>query len=256
MKLTHILVTLGIIGLASGVASAKGSRAGKAPAAPKASPAAKPPANASITGYTLGTPPADVVFADICGTGSHAKMGNLDSSLSEEIELPFGFPLYAGRYTKAKVSTDGWLAFSRFLMNSSVRRATGKLTLPDFSAPNAAVYVFWEDLHLRAEDGICFTTVGSAPNRSFVVQWNHAYFENNTTPDGELTFQARLSEDGTVDLLYDKVTAGSGRTDRPASATIGIENEEKRGAETGGTQGLSSPATPSAGLRIRLSPTR
>ncbi len=69
-----------------------------------------PPANESITGYTLGTPPADVVFADICGTGSHAKMGNLDSSLSEEIELLLGFPLYAGRRYRRPRSrpTAGW----------------------------------------------------------------------------------------------------------------------------------------------------
>jgi len=205
--------------------------------------------------YTEGDPPATVQFTDVCGMNQFAKMGTLTSSTSEAITAPFPIHLYADTYSDLRVSTAGWLSFSQFISSSAARRRQGVATLPSAESPNAAIYAMWEDLGLRDDKSVCYGTVGAAPSRAFVVQWNNAFYNEQTGPDGSLTFQVRFNEaDDTIDLLYETVTPGAGRADRPANATIGVENEAAVSPGHVGTLGKASAKTPAAGLRIRFTP--
>lgn len=130
------------------------------------------------------------------------------------LPLPFPFFFYGQTYDSAFASTNGHL---NFLASST---AFSNVAIPAAGAPNAAIYPLWDDLNVVPGTGSMWTkTTGTAPNRSFVVEWRNVNFYNT-----ELTvdFQARLNEDGTVVTSYRNI--GSDPREQGNSATVGIEN--------------------------------
>jgi len=219
-----------------------------------------PAAAVAYTAYTEGTVPASVMFVDACAMGARAQVSMLDDSLSSDstpITTPWPIRFWGGQYSTLRVSTNGWLSFSAFLTDSAPRRESGRAMLPSEGAPNAAIYALWEDLALRDDQSLCYATVGSAPNRTFVVEWSNVVFRTATAPDGELTFEVQLHEaDDTIDLLYQTITAGADRDTRAMNATVGLENEERSGGGNPGTRAVTSTTIPETGTRIRFTPMR
>src|SRR5206468_4688390 len=84
---------------------------------------------------------------------------------SVAVTLPFPFTLYGKTYTTANVATNGNL---NFLAPSTAFTNTA---IPDPGEPNAAVYGFWDDLFIDADGSVRTQTVGTAPNRQFIVEW-------------------------------------------------------------------------------------
>ncbi|RSM49994.1 peptidase [Actinoplanes sp. ATCC 53533] len=134
-----------------------------------------------------------------------------DESL--EIALPFEMPFYGARYTKAWVATNGFLTFDRAADNSINRE------VPNSSYPNAAVFAFWDDLIVDAAASVRTATLGTAPDRRFVVEWRNVAFYD---APGRATFAAELSEHGAVTIHFGQLSADPAA--RGAGATIGIEN--------------------------------
>jgi len=134
-----------------------------------------------------------------------------DESL--EIALPFEMPFYGARYTKAWVATNGFLTFDRSADNSINRE------VPNSSYPNAAVFAFWDDLIVDAAASVRTATLGTAPDRRFVVEWRNVAFYD---APGRATFSAELSEHGAVTIHFGQLSVDPAA--RGAGATIGIEN--------------------------------
>jgi hypothetical protein len=83
-----------------------------------------------------------------------------------------------------------------------------------------AIFAFWDDLITRTP-GVCTATVGTAPNRQFVVTWNDAMFFG--TAAGNLTFSLFLNEGtNTIDVVYSSMTGDPAA--RGNSATIGVQD--------------------------------
>ena len=205
--------------------------------------------------YTEGTPPATVKFDDVCATGKNPD-GN---GLSGDLDLPFPFHFYQTTHSTFRVSNNGWLSFSKFL--GSGQSTHDHHTLPESGTPSDTIYVLWETLELAKAPKtgtICYATIGAAPTRTFVVQWNKvAFFTNPEPADAELTFEARLNEaDDSIDFLYQTITPGAGLADALKNVTIGIVNEEAVGSGHVGTKATESTQTPSSGLGIRFTPVR
>jgi hypothetical protein len=216
--------------------------------------------------YSEGTPPASAQFVEVCGgTGMMS-----DNDLSSDITLPFPVNFYANTYTTVRISLNGWISFSQFLGSSQSRRGDimgGPQKLPSFDmAPSAAVFPLWETLSLRDSQGMignshlepCYGTVGTAPNRSFVVEWNNAFFVDPSVGSGitdNLTFEVALNEaDDTVDLLYKTITLEADHMARLPGVTIGVQNEAAAMNGHGGTIATQSMKTPASGLGIRFTP--
>ncbi|GII91931.1 hypothetical protein Ssi02_21620 [Sinosporangium siamense] len=126
------------------------------------------------------------------------------------VPLPFPFPFLGRFYDKAYVSGSGWIDFTadwRFRDNG---------TLP--SLVSDAIFPFWDDLVVDADAGIYTAVVGTAPRRTFVVEWRNVQF--HSAPAERVSFSALLGENGAISFRYRGVThdlaAGS-------SATIGLE---------------------------------
>ena len=116
-------------------------------------------------------------------------------------------------------------------------------TIPSATAPNALVAPYVGGLTTRAP-GVCVATVGAAPNRQWVVEWNDATVGTSTTI--HTTFEVILSEaTGTIDLVYGTMTGAVARAS-------GVENQT-------GTMGLSGcPAgatcIPASNTAVRFVP--
>ncbi|HEY0699907.1 MAG TPA: PQQ-dependent sugar dehydrogenase [Micromonospora sp.] len=131
------------------------------------------------------------------------------------VDLPFPVPFYGQTYDQAWIDVNGKLSFLDPGASWGVN--TG---LPDAAAPNAAVYPFWDDLVVRSDSTIRTATMGTAPNRSFVVEWRNIGMYGSSS--ARVTFEAVLAENGVVTFNYaDLSTAGRELGD---SATVGIEN--------------------------------
>ncbi len=160
-------------------------------------------------------------FGYSCRAGSNAYVAaNTILSLtgddsSTTVALPFPFTFYGQAYGTVYISTNGvvnFLAADSTFSNTSI---------PSTSTPNAAIYALWDDLYVDSGTGSVRTqVVGTAPNRSFVIEWRAVRFYASSTP--LIGFEVVLSENGQLVLQY--VTLGSSGLAQGNSATIGIEN--------------------------------
>ncbi|GII55859.1 hypothetical protein Pth03_42480 [Planotetraspora thailandica] len=146
------------------------------------------------------------------GTTKQSLYGDDESQM---ITLPFAFPFYGRTYTRGAVGTNGFLTFGA---NTYSIASNG--SLPSAGDPNAAIYPYWDDLALWDESGLYTATIGTAPNRTFVVEWRNVQFYNT---DEHFSFEALLGEDGSIGYRY----RGIDTTHEAGTlATIGIENAD------------------------------
>jgi hypothetical protein len=148
-------------------------------------------------------------YTDISGTGTAT---NVADEGSFTVALPFPL-LYQGTLmTDVSIDDNGALAFGT---TNTIGFTNGGLGTAD-----NGLYPFWDDFD--AAD-IYTETVGSAPNRQFIVQWNDRsrWF---AVAGEEVTFQILLDE-ATNEIYYyypDVVFGGSwANADNGAEATIG-----------------------------------
>jgi len=129
------------------------------------------------------------------------------------VALPFGFPFYGATKTAVNITTNGYLAFG----NS--RSEPTNLSLSDPAAQGDAIYVLWDDYEVDATASVRTATLGSAPNRAFVIQWKDLKRFGDTS-GARFSFEAILSEDGRIESGWFGVGP---QGERAGSATIGLK---------------------------------
>jgi len=158
-----------------------------------------------------------VPFAWIDATAGGTRLSLGDDS-SATVPLPFTFAFYKQPFTSVKVSSNGYVVFG-----SSAATDYWNESIPNTHAPNGFAAPLWDDLNPSAGGGVWHRTVGTSPNRKFVVSWNDV--PHYGMSDGA-TFQVVL-EEGTNTILYqyrDTTMGDSTLYDYGASATVGVEN--------------------------------
>src|SRR5439155_13084237 len=95
--------------------------------------------------------------------------------------------------------------------------------LPSVGSPNTAIYPYWDDLYVDSPTANIYTaSLGSAPNRQFVVEWrNVRYFSDSVR---RVSFEVILNENGDVQTMYKDIAPGDG-LEMGNAATVGIENQ-------------------------------
>jgi subtilisin family serine protease len=137
----------------------------------------------------------------------------IGDEIAGRLRLPFAFDFYGESYQQVYVAENGYVNFlapdAGFFIPTAI---------PASGTPNAAIYPFWMDLYITDVGAIDSDTVGTAPNRAFVIEYSDVRVLGTATL---LDFEIKLWENGTIDLLYGSNAAnpGDGRT-----ATVGIEN--------------------------------
>jgi subtilisin family serine protease len=171
----------------------------------------------SVTGtvvddYWQSTEP----FAWIDATAGGTRL-SLGDDASATVALPFGFEFYKQAFTSVKVSSNGYVVFG-----SSAATEYWNAAIPSTSAPNGFAAPLWDDLNPGAGGGVWHRTVGTSPNRKFVVAWVDVPHYGTS---GGATFEVVL-EEGTNAIVYQyrDTHFNDSITNHGASATVGLEN--------------------------------
>ncbi|MBA2489140.1 MAG: carboxypeptidase regulatory-like domain-containing protein, partial [Chloroflexi bacterium] len=132
------------------------------------------------------------------------------------LALPFEFDFYGQSYDQVFISDNGYLTFVRPEFTNPF-----PVGIPSGDPPDAAIYALWQDLYLDDDSTIEFDTIGSAPDRSFVIEYSD--IRSRTSSSARLDLEFKLYERSeTMDILYgaaNPANPGDGR-----NATIGIED--------------------------------
>jgi subtilisin family serine protease len=145
------------------------------------------------------------------------------------LPLPFSFPFYGEDYDVVYVTDNGYVTFEapEFGFPDPT-----PVSIPSVSTPNTAIYPLWQNLVIDDDSSIRFETVGSSPDRAFVIEYEQMKvgprfgdLGANAEPavTGRIDVEVKLWEDGRIDLLYgdNPANPGDGR-----DAGIGIENAD------------------------------
>jgi hypothetical protein len=143
-------------------------------------------------------------------TPGGVDIGNHGDDVVTPVTLPFPVTFYASVFNTLGVSSNGNVQFS------SNNSAYSNTCLPEAGLGNV-IAVHWDDLRTDSGgSGVFRSSSGSAPNRTFVLQWRTTYFSGG----GSATFELRLHENTSA---FETVYAGLGQT--AASATIGCQKD-------------------------------
>lgn len=119
--------------------------------------------------------------------------------------IPFIFTFNGIGYNSVTVSSNGFLSFG-----ATAPGTTNYVPISSATGYAGAVAPFGRDL-ISASNAITQTTLGSAPNRQFVVQWNNIQRYNGGATVGDaLNFQIILNEtSNSVQVMYGSCVATS-----------------------------------------------
>lgn len=193
--------------------------------------------------YDVSTP-TDAPFVDACvEAGAVSLFSNIDDA-QQSVTPPFAvqvFDFSTTRTGNCSLTSNGFINVgpNRGMLLSG--GLAGDTMLDGVIAPFAL------DLFTSTR-GVCYVTRGEAPNRRFVVQWDHAQMYASMPPRmGDVLVQAVIHEAPTstpnvIDFIYDRV---DGFTRMPS---VGLR---------GSYQDIVSPPTAvSAPSAVRFTPRR
>lgn len=166
-------------------------------------------------GFDGGAAPPGYAFEDISSTGTSL---NIDDDGEATVELGFDFTFYGKTSNLVRVGNNGAMLFGV----DSGEVGYGNLTLPNATL-GPAILPFWDDFGATS-GGVFAQTLGEAPNRRFVVQWNQRlHYVSSGTPSDPATFEAILYEgSNTIAFQYADVDMDGDEFDGGLSATIGL----------------------------------
>ena len=133
-------------------------------------------------GYTESVV-ACIPFVDACTSGARVQFIGQSSPVSRfglvnsgPISLPFTLSFWGSEQTAVFPTVNGTLGFNVYQLAGN---DGGNGNLPSYgysSGPGPMIAPFWDGLFLgpAPESDICYTTAGTAPARTFVVEWRHA----------------------------------------------------------------------------------
>jgi len=161
------------------------------------------------------------VFAPIDITTSGTVVSLSDDEVSGAQPIGFSFNYYGSDYTDFFISSNGFITFDS---NSANGCCSGGI-IPTPGDQNNLIALVWEDLDPSAGGVIRYKTIGIAPDRILVMEYDNVPYYGS---DDLVIVQLQLYEDTNRIEIHS--------TDIPANgdASQGVENSD-------GTQGIATP---------------
>ncbi len=150
----------------------------------------------------------------IAGTTNQSITGD---DTTKSVTLPFSFTFAGTSYSSVKISSNGNIHFG------TASNAYNNVPIPRTTNPNALIAALWDDLNPSVGGAIYTAVSGTAPNRTFVIEWRNVPRYGAGTNGA--TFEIQLDETtNQVWLLYQDTDFGNTSYNAGASATSGVEN--------------------------------
>jgi hypothetical protein len=163
------------------------------------------------------------------------NVGNNCDDCTTAITLPFPVRFYGVTYTSANVGANGNLQFTADF------QSFGNSALPA-TAFGPTIFPFWDDLRTDSAGSGIFTSVtGTAPQRTFNIEWRVTQF-NGT---GSTRFQIRFFEG------FDHFEFIYGPTTAVFTGTVGVHQHQSGAATQFGPPHMTVPP---AGTRLVVTP--
>lgn len=159
--------------------------------------------NAQVTGYTFSS--TSGTYTPITG-GTVLGAATNDDNIFANNPIGFSFCYNGVTYTSFGLNANGWLYFGSATGASSYTAISSGTT-------NNVVAAFNFDIQGEAVTGdLRYQTIGSAPNRTLVLQWtNYDAWPSGTNTD-TYNFQIRLNETtNVIDIVYGSYTLNAFR---------------------------------------------
>ncbi|WP_344126469.1 carboxypeptidase regulatory-like domain-containing protein [Luedemannella flava] len=131
--------------------------------------------------------------------------------------FPFPIKYHGTSYTSGWVDTNGLLGMGP-VPNMAVDATYKNLAMPNANVPNGVLAPFWDDLDVDSSASVRTLSTGSAPNRTFVVEWRNVKMYPSLA---RTTFEILMHENGEITFAYAGATTTAAQ--RADMATIGIE---------------------------------
>jgi hypothetical protein len=211
----------------------------------------------TVLNFTLpvGQISTDYVFtstsgATIPGTPGNGALisGSQNDDVLVNVPLPgFAFSVYGTNVTSLTADTNG-----NIRINGAGTSLPSNGTLPSASFPTGSPVLcpYWDDIDLSSSvtigGGIYTQTVGTAPNRQFVVEWRARHFIDNQTLGNIDTNFAVVFNEGGNQFSYVYALTGAGAFASGVSATVGVQS----GTAASFTQFSANTASLAAGQRL------
>lgn len=172
-----------------------------------------PPSGSDSFGYKLASTPVNA-FSLKTSDPDVVTAGSLSGDdYYQSVNIGFTFYLYDKAYTSLAASTNGLLTFG------SESAAYSPHTIPNSAFPNNYIAPFWTDLVKGSGSNILYATRGSAPNRTFIIDYQD--MEEYANSGARVSFQVILSEgSNSIEIQYKKLTGFTANR----NVTVGIEN--------------------------------
>jgi MSHA biogenesis protein MshQ len=171
------------------------------------------PTRASYTMTELVATPLDVPDTVNTVVWDNTDTSYPDDDDKQTVAIGFPFQFDNTAYNDVTILTNGILKFGAI---ERMHRDYQNEAL-DTNEGDRFVAIYWDDLVDDASSSVTYGIAGTAPNRSFIVNWtNVRAYSNNLRYD----FQVVLYENGDIRYRYNNNTANG------QSATIGLEIDD------------------------------
>lgn len=148
------------------------------------------------TTYPMTTS-SGVSLEDLSVGATNGLAGSSDDGFTGLVNIGFPF-LYMGNvYTQVDINANGMVRLGVAGGSSSWTNLLASASLAPLIAP------YWDDISLGSNGFLRYKTVGTAPNRKFVVEWYNMNIPRSVGSPGAATFQLWLYENpGTIQFVY------------------------------------------------------
>ena len=168
-----------------------------------------------------------ITYSPISFTGTTASFAN-DDYFSSSIPIGFTFCFFDQQYSNLCISDNGQVTFNLSYANTSSSFAT-QTPLPFYNNafPDNAIFGPFIDAKLTLGGTVTYSTVGTAPSRKFVIQFNNVpYFNNGCTNTTNNNFQIILYETSNIIECHitNKNVCNSNSTNWLNYSTLGIQS--------------------------------
>ncbi len=161
-----------------------------------------------------------VALEDMSTGATQLVAASSDDTASAVTNIGFDFRYDGELYTQFSVNANGLVKLGGVVITTAFNNATGFATTTN--APKIAPY--FDDLCVGSDGLIRYKVIGSAPNRTLVVEWHNMKITRNSTCTGAVgngSFQMWMHETtGVIEFVYGAMPAAAA-TD--AGYTIGLQ---------------------------------
>jgi gliding motility-associated-like protein len=151
---------------------------------------------------------------------AQGPVNNIPIASEGPFPIGFNFTYYGNTYSQFYINGNGLVMFTAPAGNYNT-----EASIPTAAAPNNFIAAFWDDLMIDGTGKILYTTIGAAPTRRLIVQFNNMVFNGAPTFMG--SFAIILNETSNIiQVQYHLIVNNSSPKAHGSSAAIGIENSD------------------------------